>query len=52
MLIPEKVKTQTYFEEVAARLSALPRALQMNNARQTDDLLMQVVLLLRRDTEI
>ncbi|MCB0113777.1 MAG: UvrD-helicase domain-containing protein, partial [Caldilineaceae bacterium] len=53
LLIPEKVKTQTYFEEVAARVyRRYQEALQMNNAMDFDDLLMQVVLLLRRDTEI
>ncbi|MBX2998755.1 MAG: UvrD-helicase domain-containing protein [Caldilineaceae bacterium] len=53
LTIPEKVKTQTYFEEVASRVyHRYQEALQVNNAMDFDDLLMNVVLLFRRDREI
>jgi DNA helicase-2/ATP-dependent DNA helicase PcrA len=53
LLIPEKVKTQVYFEEVAARVyRRYQEVLHANNAMDFDDLLMQVVLLFRRDTDI
>jgi superfamily I DNA/RNA helicase len=53
LLIPEKVKTQIYFEEVASRVyRRYQETLHLNNAMDFDDLLMQVVLLFRREPEI
>ncbi len=53
LLIPEKVKTQVYFDEIAGRVyRSYQESLHNNNAMDFDDLLMQVVLLLRRDREI
>lgn len=53
LTIPEKVKTQTYFEEVASRVyRRYQEALHTNNAMDFDDLLMNVVMLFRRDREI
>jgi len=53
LLEPEKYEPESYFEEVVARVYSLYQdLLRQNNALDFDDLLMQTVLLLRRDPEV
>ncbi len=53
LLIPEKVKSASYFEEIASRVyRRYQETLHSNNAMDFDDLLMNVVLLFQRNAEV
>ncbi|MGC8837185.1 MAG: ATP-dependent helicase [Anaerolineae bacterium] len=53
LLEPSEVQPESYFEEIVGRVySAYQDLLRQNNALDFDDLLMQTVLLLRRDPEV
>lgn len=53
LIVPERVQTSGYFEEIADRVyGRYQQILRLNNAMDFDDLLMRTVLLLRENDEV